>query len=400
MSANQATMSTAPYTVSDLNGLKKAALVNFVARQADVWPGPDVYSDKSTTVKRLRAVLLDPRYGFTKSMVLCAPSSARSESTSESTLSPPPFTDDDAGRSPIPNPDAGDVKMVYAEWVKLLIEDMRKTSAHGHPKISQDVFLEVSERGEHGEWKTELHEVLYELQKSNAAIEGPTKVLYRDPEDPEYWVVFVKVTDNAPVPLELAETFPRFVTIPATGRLELRVEPAEDTHRNTAPPPSQEPFDVNDPHAKPLEHARRRASAANHPSGADLNADVAWLKAQLENETGYQDFKDNQRKVQMNPGTVASWKFCADFSQKYFGEVSHVQGRKKIQQKSIQKALGLSTSLAEACKATQIPRRYGEGGTSPAKAVMDQVNLKETPPKGAKVLYPFLVAYNKKHTKA
>jgi hypothetical protein len=132
--------------------------------------------------------------------------------------------------------------MVYAEWVKLLIEDMRKTSAHGHSKISQDVFLEVSERGEHGEWKTELHEVLYELQKSNAAIEGtgsfdpnmyrlmtpslgPTKVLYRDPEDPEYWVVFVKVTDNAPVPLELAETFPRFVTIPATGRLELRVEP-------------------------------------------------------------------------------------------------------------------------------------------------------------------------------
>jgi hypothetical protein len=50
-----------------------------------------------------------------------------------------------------------------------------------------------------------------------------------------------------------------------------------------------------------------------------------WLKAQLENETGYQDFKDNQRKVQTNPGTVASWKFCADFSQKYFGAVSHVQ---------------------------------------------------------------------------
>ncbi|KAJ7654871.1 hypothetical protein B0H14DRAFT_2659412 [Mycena olivaceomarginata] len=321
MSANQAIVSTAPYTVSDL-----AAIVNFVARQADLWPGPDVYSEKSTTVRRLRAVLLDPRYGFTKSMVLRTPSSARSESTSESTLSPPPFTDDDAGRSPIPNPDAGDVKMFFSR---------------------------VSEREKHGEWKTELHEVLYELQKSNAAIEGPTKVLYRDPEDPEYWVVFVKVTDNAPVPLELAETFPRFVTIPATGRLELRVEPIPIGI--LLPLPSQEPFDINDPHAKPLEHARRRASAANHLSRADSDADVVWLKAQLENETGYQDFKDNQRKVQTNPGTVASWKFCVDFSQKYFGA-----GRKKIQQKSIQKALGLgSTSLAEACKATQILRRYG-----------------------------------------
>jgi hypothetical protein len=52
--------------------LKKSILVAMVKRQEDKWPGPDVYGDRSTTISRLRKVLLDPRYGFTKETVSVA----------------------------------------------------------------------------------------------------------------------------------------------------------------------------------------------------------------------------------------------------------------------------------------------------------------------------------------
>lgn len=57
-----------------------------------------------------------------------------------------------------------------------------------------------------------------------------------------------------------------------------------------------------------------------------------------------------------------------------------------------------STMYAEACNATRILRRYGEGGTSPANTVIERVKLKEDPPGGGKVLYPFLLDWDKKNT--
>ena len=74
------------------------------------------------------------------------------------------------------------------------------------------------------------------------------------------------------------------------------------------------------------------------------------------------------------------------------------QGRKKIQKKSIYKALGLgSTALAEAENAAKILNRYGEDGTNPAQEVLDRVAWIDDPPKGARVLYPFLVQWDKDH---
>lgn len=64
------------------------------------------------------------------------------------------------------------LQQVAARWVKLLIEDTRISSLHGHPKMSQEVLLVVVDEGSEGEWRTELHDLLYELQKSNSAITG------------------------------------------------------------------------------------------------------------------------------------------------------------------------------------------------------------------------------------
>ncbi|KAJ7482810.1 hypothetical protein B0H11DRAFT_2417651 [Mycena galericulata] len=391
-----------PYDKPELKGLKKASLVSLVARQAEKWPGPDVYTARSTSVPRLRTVLLDPRYGFTKSVAI---SSAESGSVSALTpsdeeVTPPPNPDDEIEGPLVPNDNIP--KPIPARWVKLLIEDTRKSSSSGrYSKISQEVLLGIVEdTGE--EWKAELNDILCELQNSNSAIMGPVKLSYRDPEAPDYWIAFVKVTDDAL--LEEAQTFPRLVSIPSTNQLEILVEQAEDIYFH-APPPlagssngpldARELFDVNDPAAKPLEHARRRTRKAQ--TSADLDAD--WLKEQLKNTTGYEDFKHNQHRVQTNPGVVASWKFVSDFSDKYFGTQSRVQGRKKIQKKSIQNALQVgSTAYSEAIKATAILGRYGEGGKTPAQSVIAHVNLREDPPKGAKELYPFLVDWDKEHT--
>ncbi|KAJ7439930.1 hypothetical protein B0H11DRAFT_2354497 [Mycena galericulata] len=400
-SSAAAPTSEVPYNKPELKALKKVSLVSLVARQAEKWPGPDVYTAKSTSVPRLRAVLLDPRYGFTKSVAI---SSAESRSVSPLTpsdedVTPPPNPDEVSENPLVPNDNIQ--KSIPARWVKLLIEDTRKSSSSGrYSKSSQEVLLGIVEdTGE--EWRAELNDILCELQNSNSAITGPVKLSYRDSEVPDYWVAFVKVTDDAL--LEEAQTFPKLVSIPRTNQLEILVEQAEDIYFH-APPPlagssislpdARELFDVNDPAAKPLEHARRRTRKAQ--SSADLDAD--WLKEQLKNTPGYQDFKRNQHRVQTNPGVVASWKFVSDFSDKYFGTQSRVQGRKKIQKKSIQNALHVgSTAYSEAIKATAILGQYGEGGKIPAQSVIDRVNSREDPPKGAKELYPFLIDWDKEH---
>ncbi|KAJ6482391.1 hypothetical protein DFH09DRAFT_1330334 [Mycena vulgaris] len=407
-----------PYTGDDLKG-KKPVLVGFVKRQEAKWPGPDVYSAKATTTKRLRAVLLDSRYGFTKQGALLE---YAVEDQSVSTLSPAPtekdptpepkINEETARTSPDPEgmAESADPPTHPSRWIKLFIEDIRGTSAG---KISQELCLDMIDADdcEMGEWRADLPNLLVQLQESNSAITGSVRLSFRDPEQPEYWVPFVKVTDDAL--LEEALTFPEFVTIPRTGRLEIRVEHAEDLFFHTsphhlipAPGPStsaalvQDVFDVHDPDAKPLVYARARAAKQTADGTRDnqTDRDTKWLTEQLHTTAGYQTFKDNQRKVQANPGVVASWKFIADFSTIHFGQVSRVAGRKKIQKKSIYKALGLgSTTLAEAENAARILNRYGQDGTNPAQAVLDRVARIDDPPKGARVLYPFLVQWDKDH---
>ncbi|KAJ7433782.1 hypothetical protein FB451DRAFT_1313225, partial [Mycena latifolia] len=399
-----------PYEKADLKG-KKASLLRFVARQSDKWPGPDVYDAKSTSVKRLRNVLLDSRYGFTKP----ATSSVVHESVTPP--STPPFQrvqpepeknkekdlsnllDSESDRelpqiqeSHLFYPTDSIEQCLPSRWIKLFIEDTRGTST---AKISQELCLFVVDTVDctPGEWRAELRDLLVELQQSNAAITGPVRLSCRDPEQPEYWVPFVKVTDDAL--LDEAETFPEFVSIPSSNRLEIRVEHAEDAYFHSPPRrPSTsttletfDTFDLTDPTAIPLEHARRRA--ANRPAGRNTNddqdRDTKWLIEQLKSFSGYEDFKSNQRKVQANPGVVRSWNFIANFSARYYKQVSHVQGRRKIQKQSIYKALGLgSTAIAEAENAARILNIYGDNGTSPAQAVIDRVNLIEDPPKGAR----------------
>ncbi|KAJ6558626.1 hypothetical protein DFH09DRAFT_1084139 [Mycena vulgaris] len=400
------------YEESDLKG-QKSSLVVLVARQSDKWPGPDVYSACTTTIKRLRAVLLDPRYGFTKP----GPTASSENDLVSSALSPLPTEKDDTPEPEERNkdPEIADPQPYPSRWMKLFIEDTRRKST---AKISQELCLVVvdTEDCAPGEWRAEIRDLLVELQESNSAITGSVRLSFQDPEQPEYWMPFVKVTDDAL--LEEAETFLEVILILSTNHLKILVEHAEDTYFHAPPQhlpvpgssiaPLRDTFDVNDPEAKPLEHARSRA--ANRPRGSqtDSDADAEWLTEQLKNTLGYEDFKNNQRKVQSNPGVATSWNFIANFSAAYFKQVSHVQvkisvlfylkvlmnvqGRKRIQKKSIGKALGLgSTALAEAENAARILKSYGEDGSNPAQTVIDRFAMIEETPGGARCLYPFLV---------
>ncbi|KAJ6530805.1 hypothetical protein DFH09DRAFT_1093413 [Mycena vulgaris] len=96
-------------------------------------------------------------------------------------------------------------------------------------------------------------------------------------------------------------------------------------------------FDVTDPSAKHLGHAQLRAvgNAARKQSG-ETNGDV-HMNIQVDKTRGI--------------------------------------GAKKNQKQSIQQALGVGlTSVAEAENAVCILKRYGEGGSRPVQAVMDQIS--------------------------
>ncbi|KAJ7017765.1 hypothetical protein C8F04DRAFT_1331866 [Mycena alexandri] len=400
MSTPASSLPEVPYAESDLKNTKKPGLVAIVKRQAAKWPGPDVYDAKATTVRRLKAVLLDSRYGFTR------PSSPSTQDNS-----PPmsPLTQNDNG-TPRATPEP-QTPATLTRPVKLLIQDAR-TSTKMAQTVPLVVVVDHDDSGP-GEWQAGLHDLLSRLQDSNSAIIGPVRISYRDPVDTEYWVPFIKVTTSTP--LEEVQTEPTLVSIPSSLSLELRVEHVSfalilaslwlmynfkadlDTiHPNTAS--SAVLFDMDDPAWKPLEHARSRTSIKDSSKKKDDDNDVEWLKGKFETLPGYQEFRDNQRKVQTNPGIVRSWGFIANASETYFGKVSHVQGRKKIQQASINKALRLgSSAVSEAKNATRILKLYGPGGTSPAREVIDRVNLIEDPPQGAAALYPFLRDWAKEH---
>ncbi|KAJ6628420.1 hypothetical protein B0H10DRAFT_1778157, partial [Mycena sp. CBHHK59/15] len=245
---------------------------------------------------------------------------------------------------------------------------------------------------EPGEWRADLHDLLVELQSTNAALTGPVKLAIRDPQYPDHRVYFAKVTDDAL--LDEVQPVPPFAVIPSTDHLEIFVDhPQSNTNFHPT-------FDVADPNAKPLEHARLRAAnnAVNKRNTVEINGDVEWLAAEIKTLPGYSEFEEHRRKVQQNPGVVASWKFMALVSDTYFRQPSHITN-KKIQKQSIQQALGVgSTSLAEAENAVRILKHYGEGGSSPAQAVIDRIALKEDKPQGAKILYPFLVNWEKSHS--
>ncbi|KAJ7223011.1 hypothetical protein GGX14DRAFT_656872 [Mycena pura] len=364
-----------PYEQIDMEALKPA-LVAMVQRQVEKWPGK--FKSGATTAVQIRKVLMDPQHGFTKpsSSVETRNSSPLMDILTPSDQNPTNFND---SKDPI------------VKHVKLLIEDTR---AYQKPiKISQDIFLTVfdQELCNPGEWRANLHELLEKLQSTNAALTGSVKLAIRDHEYPDHHIYFVKVQDDTP--LEEAQTSPEFATIPATNCVEVFAEDPKfhlsGSQRNA------DAFDVTDPSAKPLEHARQRAALKNN-----TNPDVAWLMAEIKTLPGHPQFVEHCRKVQQNAGIVASWNFVSPVSSTYFKQLSHIAGRenKKIKKKTIQQALDVgSTTLAEAENATRILKRYGENGTEPAQAVIDRVHLTEDKPQGARVLYPFLVKWEKDH---
>ena len=139
-----------------------------VQRQVQKWPGT---FKASTTAVRIRDVLMDPQYGFTKPK----------PSSPIRSLSPLTEIPDDQSMADIrflatrvqtlsdANKPTDDLEIKH---VKLLIEDARAPPSPF--KISQDVVLAVVDRDfcAPGEWRADLHELLVKLQLTNAALAG------------------------------------------------------------------------------------------------------------------------------------------------------------------------------------------------------------------------------------
>ncbi|KAJ7150521.1 hypothetical protein C8R43DRAFT_951490 [Mycena crocata] len=378
----------------------KSSLKALIERQLEKWPDP-TFKPKHITAQRMRSVLADQQYRFTHSISTTeVPESPLSASV------PSEIGSRKSSAAPEANLISCQEREPNVRLVKLLIEDCRFSRS---TKISQEVALVVVDALQcgPGEWRVDLCNLLEELQNTNAALSGSVKLAIRDSEYPDHRVYFVKVTDDAL--LEEAQPSPQLATIASNGCLEIFVEQAEDTYyhmysnlvqagpfQRDGSTESNDIFDVDDPNAKPLDHARRRAVKKSKPPAN--NGDVQWLTAEIKALPGYSDYDEHRRKVQHNPGVVSSWKFMALVSETYYKQPSHIVGRqnKKIQKQSIEKALGVgSTSLAAAVNAVRILKRYGDGGTSPAQTVIERVALNEGKPQGAKVLYPFLVDWEK-----
>ncbi|KAJ7729463.1 hypothetical protein B0H16DRAFT_1697194 [Mycena metata] len=363
------------YTAEDVNVLKPK-LIALVQRQVSKWPGGDFKPrDKKLTVAILQEVLLNPSYGFTKQVTESSPP-----------LSPQPDDSRDgsmqgsAHRSPDPE--------FEEKWVELLIEDTRTSS-----KTIQPVCLWVCDNlgCKEGEWRADSKDLLLELQTSISPLAGSFKLGYQSSVHPDYRIYFIKVTTETPWNETVASV--PCVTIPATNTLKIFVEPAE-TDPGT--------FNSCEPTIKPLEVARHRANTSDvsGPSIPSANADIEWLKEEIKTLEGYAHFTQHRHKVQQNVGVIESWRFIALVSKTYSGKLSHVPGRsgrpRKIKKSSMHKALGLSSSaFTQAENAVRILNIYGEGGSKPAQEVIAETEIRLEKPEGAKVLYPFLVEWEK-----
>ncbi|KAJ6611202.1 hypothetical protein B0H10DRAFT_1953257 [Mycena sp. CBHHK59/15] len=244
-------MAEQPYQQSDLffphyspvhrKGKLKASIAALVECQGDKWPGPDEFTSK-TTVNCMKEVLLDPQYGFTKAG---GTSALLNTGDSESSLSPAPeftssysYKDSNAGDKPTPEEDDKQQEASHLEfYIRVYTLNNQNFRPHnpiaaGTPprKIAQDVLLGIVDQKDCsalGQWCTGLRDLLEELQQSNGAITGPDKLGYRDIDNPAYHMYFIKITDWSS--LNETRMDPDLVVIPVTDRLEIFIEPVQQT---------------------------------------------------------------------------------------------------------------------------------------------------------------------------
>ncbi|KAJ7271820.1 hypothetical protein C8J57DRAFT_1226384 [Mycena rebaudengoi] len=248
--------------------------------------------------------------------------------------------------------------------IELLVEDMREEPPN---RFIQTVLLAPAEDLETGQCLVDGHSLLYALQTSPSALDGPVKLAFEDVVDAGWKRYFAKVSEGTL--LRDTETSPKLLTVPAGSRLKIIVEDAGASSvgqkRERSPIENEVALQAG---TSPGAAKRGRTSQADA-------SDVSWLSGLLSARPGWKTFQDNQRKKLPNKDRVEFWRFASQFSSSYFNKPSHANGRagKPVRKASIEAALSMgATALSEAEKMTRIMEKFGEGGEQSAQEVIDK----------------------------
>ncbi|EDQ98950.1 uncharacterized protein LACBIDRAFT_318457 [Laccaria bicolor S238N-H82] len=380
------------YTTEDLHGLTKPFLLEIVDRQMEKWP-PENRSPKKTSVPLLKTIILTG--GFTKPEVRSSVNDSRSKSSSPLTpleQSPQSHEQQD---DQLANISMGLSTEERNLPVKLLLLDRRLGSADVTRSVECIYLLasrsvDIGPDGEKGDWQVSASELLTELQKTMAAVEGPAKIGIGDSVDVGYVQYFAKVEDTEL--LQNAQTRPNRLTVPPSCRVEIYVDPPPSKIGLLAPT-----SDMLSSRGEVINFFKAGPSSQNKPDDVvQVNPVGEWLKGQVVGRPGWSEFHGSKHRTLQNAERVRFWAFAADFSRDYFHTTPPFSTR-KIKKTDIKDALGIgTTSLADAENMTQIIKLYAEGPQASQK-VVEWINRTEHPPPGVDQLKDFLVQWEAGH---
>ncbi|KAJ7246195.1 hypothetical protein C8J57DRAFT_1241632 [Mycena rebaudengoi] len=304
------------YTDQDLRGKSKHDLVEIIRGQMDKWP-EESFNHSKIKKDALKAAILANEF-----IIETASTSVQNTAaaTSRHTAS-----ESDNGA---PGPD--NFAPPELRSIELLVEDMREEPPN---RFIQTVLLAPAEDLETGQCLVDEHSLLYALQTSPSALDGPVKLAFEDVVDAGWKRYFAKVSEGTL--LRDTETSPKLLTVPAGSRLKIIVEDAGASSvgqkRERSPIENEVALQAG---TSPGAAKRGRTSQADA-------SDVSWLSGLLS----------------------------------LFNKPSHANGRagKPVRKASIEAALSMgATALSEAEKMTRIMEKFGEGGEQSAQEVIDK----------------------------
>ncbi|KAL0056710.1 hypothetical protein AAF712_016683 [Marasmius tenuissimus] len=361
-------------TLSEPPGLPKLELVKLVLEQIECWPPNEngkrvtpTQIKRDTNVAELRRKLLSQECGF---------KTTKPHRTTTATMEPPP---------PPPQP-----LQPLTGSEETIHQPPKANSLAGNGYVFKNIKGQAGmivvpsavSPIDHKPFLALGADVLCEIQKTNAAIQGSEEVNVSQqfPENENYQVTFAKAF-NPETPDYTVLTF-TLLRLPSDGNifLEVNINPLKDsTDRRSAT------------------HECGDEVKAENTKGQSKRAKkevVAWLQEQLVERPGYEQFKSSTNRARTNPEIVEHWRFMYDVAKEYERQRPVVSEKRcRVTQLELAVALGYSpTTLKTAIAGYQIVKDHGRLSKNPIESIINEVERTHNPQKGATMLYKFLRA--------
>ncbi|KAK1222613.1 hypothetical protein PQX77_014534 [Marasmius sp. AFHP31] len=348
-----------PYETGDLEGLPKQKLVQLVLAQLECWPlNEDGKKLTATQIKRdtpvaiLRRELLDQSRGFRT----LEPRNTTTVSTTQPLHLPPPLepaqSATSGGEATHKLPRAPSLTPGHPVLLCVFVRDLRPQFRNDKGQAGMIVVTCALNPLDRKPFLVSGADVLREIQKTNAAIQGTETVTVSQqfPDNDNYQVTFARdFNPETPDYKTLASTLLR---LPGDSNLFLEVNALNATDQQSTPELEDE--------------AKAETKGGSRTAKKDV---VAWLQQQLMQRPGYEHFKKNFNRARTNP------------------EIK----RRRITQTELANALGYGlTTLKTAVAGYQIVKEHGRLGNQPIESIIEESERTDSPQKGATALYKFL----------